>query len=301
MLRARVMLTALSILFVQPKPAIPSPPQEGTVVVHGWVEKGDGMPAATLDPADFTAEIDDAPAPILSIAPKRLPVSVIVLLDTSRSVRWWESPPANLGRFAGLLTPSDRIMIATFGARISFPGFTLAGRDMDGEIRSALEISDAEGFGKSPVWDAIYGAVEMLSREPGPRSILLLTDGRTTGNTHGLVETAAFAMANRVSINVILRHSSESILQGGGGTAALVQPGAPIQGLATYTGGLYFTYPERQTDITLGLFRLIAASLVHMQEFTLQLPKRDGRAHRFAVRSAKIELKVHAPMAFLAR
>jgi hypothetical protein len=278
----------------------PAAPPPATIVVHGWVEKLDGTPADTLDAAGFTAEIDGVAAPVLSIAPKRSPASVIVLIDTSRSVRWTQARPAHLEQFPRLLAPSDRIMIATFGARKSFPGFSAAGRDMDREIDHALEVRGDEGFGSSPVWDAVYEAVELLAREPGPRSILLLTDGRATGNRHGLVDAAEFAMANRVTVNAILRQSSERILQGSG-NAALVQPGVPIQGVATYTGGMYFTYPELQRDIALGLFKLIAASLVRSQEFTIGLPRRDGASHRLAIIPSNIELKVHAPMAFLAR
>jgi hypothetical protein len=139
---------------------------------------------------------------------------------------------------------------------------------------------------------------------------VLLTDGRATGNRHSLAEAADHAMANDVSVNVIAKHSARQIRQSGsqaGGTtgpastAVLVQPSAPLKGIASYTGGQFFTYPELQESEASTIFSFTGSAVRGLHAFVFSAPSRDGAAHRLGIRSRRPGFKVHAPLAFVAR
>jgi hypothetical protein len=226
---------------------------------------------------------------------------MVILIDTTRSVMWeTDVLEQHLSELAATLGPQDRISIAGFGARSRLAPFVSAQRDIRAELRLALDRRDQEGYGRSPIWDAIHEAVTTLSREPPPRAILLLSDGRATGNHYGLSEIADYAMAHGVCINVVLKHSSQWITQGGG-TAALVQPGAPILGLASLSGGMYFTYPERQDDQAKAVFKRIASTLTATHVFSFTPPQFDNLAHRLVIRPIRTYVNVHAPFGFVAQ
>jgi von Willebrand factor type A domain-containing protein len=300
MTRAAARAALLAALSVWPQAPAPSTPAK-TIDVHAWVENDNGLPASTMSPADFELLVDGALVPIQQIAPRARGTSIVVLIDTSRSVTWdREVLERHVSEFAAALGPGDRTSIATFGARASVPPFKAAQRDVRGELRLALERREQEGYGSSPVWDAIYEAVTVLAREPGARAILLLTDGRATGNRYGLSQVADYAMTNGVCISAVLKHSSQWISQGGG-TAALVQPGAPIQGLAAFTGGMYFTYPESQDDQARAVFKRVASTLMATHVFSFIPPQFDGLPHRLVIRPIRQYVDVHAPLGFVAR
>lgn len=295
-------VAALALAAVSQVPLPPNAaPAAGTVSVYGWVENLQGKPTASVKATDFEALVDGIRVPIKAVVPPRTTASIVLLLDTSRSAGWTPRPlDDQLGLFASSLDPKDRLMIATFGGRATAAAFRPAGEDIRGAVRRLLELEDDEGYGNSPVWDAIHGAVAVLSEQPVPRSVLLLTDGRATGNRYGLADVAGYAVAHGVALNVVLKHSMQMISQSGG-TAALVQPGAPIQELANYTGGMYFTYPERQEDRIREIFTLIASAADTTLGFTFAVSTLDGSPHRLDIRSARTDLTVHAPSAFVAR
>jgi hypothetical protein len=292
-----ILLTALGV--ARQAPAGSPPPR--TIDVHAWVERADGLPASGMSPVDFDLLVDGEPVVIEQIASRRSGTSIIVLIDTSRSVTWDRRLlEEHLNAFLAALGPQDRTAIATFGARSRFPPLVSGRRDLGNELRVALERGDREGYGGSPVWDAIYEAVTILSREPPPRAILLLSDGRSTANRYGLNEIADYAMAHGVCLHVVLQHSSQWIRQGET-NAALVQPGAPIQGLASFTGGMYFTYPERQDDQAKAVFGRIASTLAATHVFTFTPPKFDKLPHRLVIRPKRVYVNVHAPFGFVAQ
>jgi hypothetical protein len=299
MTRAIVCAALTGILSALQQLAPSSLPSHG-IEIHAWVEKADGLPAADLSSADFEVLVDGTKVPIQQLVPRRTAASIIVLIDTSRSAGWERKKlEGHLDELISTLGPSARSTIATFGSRNTFPPFKSGPRDAGDEIRAAMERRDTDGYGASPLWDAVHEAVAILSREPGPRALLLLTDGRATGNYHGLHDAADYAMMHGVSISAVLRHSSQWIRQGGD-LAVLVQPGVPIQALTVYTGGMYFTFPEAQDDQARAVFRRVASTLTATHIFSFVPPQFDGLPHRLVIRPTKTYTDVHAPRAFVA-
>ena len=270
------------------------------VTVHGWVEDARRVLLLDLNPGDFEVAIDDATVPVQGVAPRGASMSIIVLLDTSRSVHWPTRPlDQQLADFIGTLKPDDRVMVATCCARTTFGPFRPAREDARDDLRAALDIDDDEGFAGSPIWDAMHEAITILSRQPPPRALIVMSDGRSSGNRHGLGDVADHAMAGGVSVNIIAKHSAQHLYQAGN-TVAIVQPTAPLESLTRYTGGMLFTYPERRDEGAKTMFGVAASVLRSLHAFRFAPPVNDGKPHRLEIRSKTAGVTVHAPTAFRA-
>jgi hypothetical protein len=271
------------------------------VTVHGWVEDARRVLVHALEPAEFEAVIDDVAVPLAAVEPRTASMSIIVLLDVSRSVRW-ESRPLDqqLEAFISSLNDADRVMIATCCGRTSFGAFRTARDDVRGEVRAALDLDEEEGFAGSPIWDAMHEAITILSRQPAPRALILMSDGRSSGNRHGLSDVADHAMAHGVSVNVVAKHSTQHLYQAGD-TVAIVQPTTPLEAVTRYTGGFLFTYPEGRQQDARTMFEFAASLLRGLHAFRFAPRVRDGKPHRLEIRSKTPGVRVYAPIAFVAR
>ena len=89
-----------------------------------------------------------------------------------------------------------------------------------------------------------------------------------------------------------LRQSRES--------AVLVQPAAPIEVMAIYTGGHLYTYPEGQREAAALLFSELAAQLTALHAFAFTSPIRDGQPHELRVVPTRPGYRARAPQAFVA-
>lgn len=281
--------------------AVPAQTPAPPIVVHGWVEDGSWQPATELHGEDFEILVDRQPVRLHSLTRRRGPASIVLLLDATRSTLWTPRPlDAQVGTFTASLGADDRLMLATIGKTVTFSAFRPAVQDIQEDVRRAVEDGAERGSSNTPIWDAIHQAVTLLAAEPPPRAILLLSDGRATGNRYGLVEIADYAMFHGVTVNIVLRQTAQRIRQTQQ-TAALVQPGAPLEGLAEYTGGVLFFYPQLQDEEARARFTHIAATVRAQHAFAFTPPVRDGQPHRLEIRSKRPGIKVHAPRAFIAR
>jgi len=222
--------------------------QPARALVQVLVLGADGQPLAGLTRGDFRVTAGGQSVAVESVEPGPAPASLVVLFDVSASLdgnygkgdattalratldNWLTASPA----------PVDRWRFGSFaqqlrmGSELSSDAAAL--RAATGAI---LNVPDAERFGPSPAWDAADAGVTALEGERGRRSVVLITDGRSTGNRRGLVELVRHAVAAGVPISVIgpvgeQRYTvSES-------TALIVNSTLGLQTLAAETGGAYF-------------------------------------------------------------
>ena len=143
-------------------------------------------PVTGLTAADFEAFIDAASVPITSVTP-RGPLSLAVVVDTTRSTGWGRTgtikgPQNEVLAALTSLRDDDQVLFGSFGPRIRFDGEwrLRRGRNLAAEVEKAFKADADETHGPSPIWDVIYDTVQMLAAEPPPRAMLLLTDGRST-------------------------------------------------------------------------------------------------------------------------
>lgn len=288
-----ILLAALALL----PPA--GGPRNATSTVYGWIADDQNRPVATLTADDLEMFVDEQRAPIASVKP-RGSLSLAVVLDTSRSVLWDRDALGDqLLAFYTALKPDDRVMLSTVGGRAFSTPFRAGIPDLKADVRRALDQGNDDGYAATPLWDALRDAVTSLAREPAPRAILLLSDGRSTGNRHGLVEIADYAMEHSVLVYVIARNTAQRIRQSPQ-TAVLVQPAAPIEAMTIYTGGYLYTYPEGQREAAALLFSGLGQQLSTLHAFAFTSPVRDGQPHTLRVVPTRDGYRARAPQAFVA-
>jgi hypothetical protein len=140
--------------------------------------------------------------------------------------------------FVPALQAGDRARFGGIASRFALaPAFSSNPREILATGRAAVTFRREERAGPSPIWDAMERALDAIEPEPGLRAILLVSDGRGTGN-----RTSQAAVRNRaISSGVVVSVLSEAlpvILRQSETTAARVRPGLALEEMARATGGL---------------------------------------------------------------
>jgi hypothetical protein len=102
-------------------------------------------------------------------------------------------------------------------------------------------VPDADRFGSSPLWDAMDTAVTAAATDPGRKAIIIMTDGRSTGNRLSVDDLVAHAKAAGVSIWPIDYAPSEWYLPDRAGRTD--KPADLLKSIAAETGGQYTPLP----------------------------------------------------------
>ena len=175
---------------------------------------------------------------LLSQAPAAAPVDVILMVDVSRSVSYGlirrdrRLLPDAGGALASAVQPGDAVRIGTFGTEILLnPAPLLDGAAIRNEAESLAE----RAGGASPIWDALLAASRALGDSGTRRGIVVVTDGRSSGNRVGFAEMVERLQRARIPVFVV------SLDKGG---EAFPDPGARLTQLANATGGTCL-YVER--------------------------------------------------------
>jgi len=169
----------------------------------------------------------------------------------------------------------------------------------------------AFGLGASPAWDAVDAGVTLLESQPGRRAIVLVTDGRSSGNVHSLDDAILHAVAADVCVSIVGEAQAELIPQDGKRWAR-VRPAVFLQSMAEMTGGGYAdvfgsekgrppVFDDGATRRWLG--RVLAQLIEDLHNtYTLSFvpPLPDGRVHNLEVRVKTAGLKVRARRGYLA-
>src|SRR5262249_27450626 len=119
------------------------------------------------------------------------PLDVVVMVDVSHSVavgvvKRDRALLHDAGiALAGALRPGDAARLGTFGDTIALDTTRL--REA-AAIRSAADALGERIGGASPIWYALVTAASALADGSGRRGIVLVTDGRSTGNRIGFAE-----------------------------------------------------------------------------------------------------------------
>ena len=85
--------------------------------------------------------------------------------------------------------------------------------------------------GASPLWVALDGVIRSLDGASGRRAILVVTDGRTTGNTLSFAEFRQRLGQARVPVFVICAERPKDV--------DVADPSVRLRQLATVSGGQY--------------------------------------------------------------
>jgi Mg-chelatase subunit ChlD len=162
------------------------------------------------------------------------PLDVVLLVDVSDSLttgaftrdRSIVTVAANA--FADALQPNDIARVGTFGATLALDDAPL--KDASAVRAAGAQLAGHLG-GSSPIWDALDAAARLLEPSRRRRAIVLITDGRATGNRVGFNDVLATLQRDRIAVAVIALDKS---------LRPIPDPGARLEQLAKTTGGVVF-------------------------------------------------------------
>jgi hypothetical protein len=101
-------------------------------------------------------------------------------------------------------------------------------------LQGVPQVPAKDRAGPTPLWDVLVEAVTAVRREVLHPVVLIVTDGRSTGNLHSLDDVVAQAKRAGVPISAIVEDS----LMRRAGTVLPIRPFDTMSSLATATGGL---------------------------------------------------------------
>jgi len=214
------------------------------------VKRPDGSFVLDAGKGDFRVTEQGAERPILRLqAPttrEARPITVVLVVDRSRSMEEENRIGALKGAVAtflkGLPTGS-RVAVVAFGSEVD-PVCPFTGDFA--RVRQAVDRLTPAGATR--YYDAVAESLELLSREPGRRAVLALTDGEDTFSQSASLDSVV-AAARRLGLPVhTLGLGSEDEIES-----------ASLRQLALATRGQY--YPARAADQLRSIYEQIAERL----------------------------------------
>jgi hypothetical protein len=159
--------------------------------------------------------------------------------------------------------------------------------------RPLQTIPEADWTGASPIWDAVVSTATLLASQPPPRAIVLVTDGRATGNRWSMADAALEAAAQGVAVHVMYQPE-----WWGDRPNPHVDGDKFLRPLAEWTGGVF-----RVNDgIARGGWRDapppfadILAAIHNTHAIRLNVSADSAGVQPLEIRTRRSDLRVHAP------
>ena len=133
----------------------------------------DSEPVPGLTNKDFRVREDEVDQEPLTVVPQLTPLSVVLTLDTSGSMKKRLADAQSAAKkFLAILAPQDKAQVLRFSREVR----TIYPMGVD---RSAADtaIDATVARGDTALWDALYASVESLREVSGRKAIILLSDG----------------------------------------------------------------------------------------------------------------------------
>lgn len=176
-----------------------------------------------LDRSQFRLLEDGVPQTISHFSNEGSPLEIVIAVDVSQSMAPHMPQLKNaVRRFLGALGPNDQVTLAAFNDNL----FTLARRETRAADRSRA-VDRLAPWGGTALYDVIVRGVQLLSKQPGRRVLVVFSDGddRTSHATIANVEAAMRASDTTLFMVALGRGAREAQLRSG------------IQRLVTLSGG----------------------------------------------------------------
>jgi hypothetical protein len=275
----------------------------------------DDAPVADLTQTDLEVLIDGKPVPIAQFSRTPAAVSVVMLVDgtASQPLKRYEIQAAAQTGFIPGLVSGDRARLAVLASPAVLGPWLPA--DRAAAVAQVRAFLDRPSLEPSPIWDAIDAAATVLAAVPGPRVLLLMSDGRATGNRLSLDEARQRAIAAGVSINVV-SEGGEWLIPQFGDAPDRARSDVSLRWLADETGGLYlpdgtarrtlkpqmnaFAYVRELVNTPSApapLVSRILSALRTRYRLAFDGPA-DGRSHTLQVRTLRPGVIVRAPRTY---
>jgi Ca-activated chloride channel homolog len=239
---------------------------------------------------DFEVLDNDKPQPLTVFSNEILPVTVVVMLDTSGSMT------GNLAilkegaeQFLLRLLPGDRARVGDFNDKIQM--LSAMSGDRDELIASLADID----FGyPTRLYDAIAEGLNELREVEGRKVVLVFTDGDDTYSKTRFGTVLDRAQVEEVMVYAIGLQGQEYI----NGRRVRTMPDRSLKKLAEATGGGYFELPR--TDQLTSTFTRIALELHSQYLIGFSQESRDGKTHKLEVRVKRPGMTARARRTYVA-
>ena len=148
------------------------------------------------------------------------------------------------------LRSGDRVRVGAIARRpVISDRFASDAREIRQEWRALLDLPPVDWLGPSPIWDRVVDATTHFQGEPGHAEMVIVTDGHTGGNNHGVREAAAQAAIAGVAVSVV---AEEILLPRQSAGMPLEEkhpdPTLALRLLASQTGGAY-VFDRAEPDV----------------------------------------------------
>jgi VWFA-related protein len=276
--------------------------------VYATVAQKDGRLITDLTRDAFELRDEGKSQPITVFSTEVQPISVVILLDHSGSMR------GNVGlveqaaeTFVKDLGPGDTARIGTFAERIVIrpETFTNDRETLLGILRSGQPV-----IGPTPLWNAVDQAIEALREREGRKVVLVFSDGgdaptNLSVNNRSIMDVMRDAQRDDVMVYAIGLQTT--VLMGpnprGGmgsmsGSMTSMRPDPGLARIAEDSGGGYFELTRAENLAT--TFAAVADELHHQYALGFDPPKLDDRMHKLDVRVNRRGLNVRARKEYFA-
>jgi hypothetical protein len=134
------------------------------------------------------------------------PLDIVLMVDVSHSVTHAGFFKTDRGlvldaatTMASVLTPADRVRLGSFGQTITVtPALDIDAAQI---VRAAGTLGTVGG--PSPLWDALDAAADALTPSGHRQAIVVITDGRSTGNRLGFQDVLQHLERTGVRVCVV--------------------------------------------------------------------------------------------------
>ena len=239
---------------------------------------------------DFEVLQDGKVEPLTVFSNDVLPITVVVMLDTSGSMT------GSIGilkqsaeQFLLRLLPGDRARVGDFNDKIQMLSPMSGDRD---ELIDSLSNLD---FGyPTRLYDAIAEGFNELREVEGRKVVLVFTDGDDTYSRTRFGTILDRAQVEEVMVYAIGLQGQDYV----NGHMVRTKPDRSLKKLAEATGGGYFELSR--TDQMTSTFTRVALELHSQYLLGFSQEKRDGKTHKLEVRVKRPGMEARARKAYVA-
>jgi Ca-activated chloride channel family protein len=266
-----------------------------SVPVHATVTDRAQRLVTNLTVDAFTISDDHGVRPITIFERRVVPISVVLLLDTSYSMRDSIAFLRSAAKhFVAQLLPTDRVEIGAFNTDIRLV------RPFTSDQRALHRILDFVGpkmtdFGTA-LWPAMCEGLKELGGLQDRKVLLVFSDGENNVGDFKQCPIVAQAIAQDVMIYAIALKTQYIDAHTRERMTSVLDPRLP--GVAEATGGGYFEL-TRNDDLA-ATFARVAEELHHQYTLGFDAPVLDGRTHEITVTVKGEGLTARARRSYLA-
>jgi VWFA-related protein len=271
-----------------------------TVAVYATVTDKDGRLVPDLAQADFEIRDNGKTQPIAVFSNEVQPISVVMMLDRSGSMRGNFGLVEAAGEaFIRALLPADKARVGSFAETVQIDPeeFTSDQQALIRILRTKLQDQ-----GPTPLWNAIDASIASVKTQDGRKVVLAFTDGADNPGNFKLNNLSFMDIMRRAQVADVMVYavglesaSRPAMGSGGGfgggfGGGSRPDPGLPA--IADETGGGYFEL--RRAEDLAGTFARVADELHRQYLIGFTPEKLDGKMHKIEVRVKAPGMKVRA-------